>query len=196
MMLDGPDLVGELREALGLAGDIRQPEPAPELWPPGDERVGSVTEGEELPVPRLAPKAACGADAGTAAGEPDRLASDDGRPGDDGGVEAVSTCYAKEARRGLLTPSGFECWSKLGAAANAEVAQRLAVGVGIDHPIPARHRPGAAAVVTGDPEEGALTSQPRRRPLPDTSRYPPQNTPKLLFPSSKMGILGHTSCLC
>ena len=36
MTLDGPDLVGELREALGLAGDIRQPEPAPELWPPGD----------------------------------------------------------------------------------------------------------------------------------------------------------------
>ena len=30
------DLVGELREALGLTGGIRQPTPAPELWPPGD----------------------------------------------------------------------------------------------------------------------------------------------------------------
>ena len=30
------DLVGEPREALGLTGGIRQPEPAPELWPPGD----------------------------------------------------------------------------------------------------------------------------------------------------------------
>ena len=57
-------------------------------------------------MPRPGTEAACGADAGAAAGEPDRLASDDGRSGDDGGVEAVSTCYAKEARRGLLTPSG------------------------------------------------------------------------------------------
>ena len=30
------DLVGEPREALGLTGGIRQPTPAPELWPPGD----------------------------------------------------------------------------------------------------------------------------------------------------------------
>ena len=36
MKLGGPDLVGELREALGLTGGIRQPGPAPELWPPGD----------------------------------------------------------------------------------------------------------------------------------------------------------------
>ena len=36
MTLDGPDLVGELREAQGLTGGIRQPVPPPELWPPGD----------------------------------------------------------------------------------------------------------------------------------------------------------------
>ena len=36
MTLGDDDLVGELREALGLTGGIRQPGPAPELWPPGD----------------------------------------------------------------------------------------------------------------------------------------------------------------